>query len=356
MNLTEGVLKFNGGPSTLTGTVAWGDGLEDFSFQARMTKVKVLMPRLLSGTIEKGRADWFKKGDGYRLTGDLDLSDSRWLKNFTMEVSPPTPALPDLLAKTEFNIKFRGSQTVWLDNNFGRLRVDADAALTGTWGAPTLLGRFDSLEGQVKYLDRKFTVSSASAVFPDPSVINPILTLQADTLVRSFHSGDQAVEYDVTLGVSGPLDRMQISLTSNPALADADIASLLTLGVTRQDLIARGGGGGSTTGALASRAGSYTTQALTDLSARKVGQMIGLEELAVETNPFGGTGGIDGSRVTATTRVTDRVSVTYRTDTGANPQRAVRVGYFLSNKFSLVTQADQVGQSSLDLKYRLLFK
>ncbi len=350
-------LRFNGGLVTLSGGLGWGNGLENFAFQTDFSKVPVLIPRLLSGTIAKGRAAWTQKADGFLLDADLDLSEGRWLKDFTMDPPPPPSKLPSMLALTRFAVRFRGANNVFLDNNWGRIRVDADATMTGTWGGPTLMGRFTALEGWLKYLDRKFTLTKGSAQFQDPSVINPYLSLQAETQVRSFRSDGNSQQYLITLAMNCPLDRLSFNLASEPSLPDADIATLLTLGATRQDFLARNPQSGSSAGdVLTSRAGSFTTNALTDLSARKVGQLIGLEELAVEGNPFGGDSGSDGSRISATTRVTDRVNVTYRTNTGSNPQRAVRIGYFLSNRFSLVTEADQSGQSSLDLKYKLLFK
>jgi hypothetical protein len=48
--------------------------------------------------------------------------------------------------------------------------------------------------------------------------------------------------------------------------------------------------------------------------------------------------------------------VTYSTTAGRDLNQSVKVGYYLSNRFSVVTQAGQTGASSLDLSYRMLFK
>jgi hypothetical protein len=153
---------------------------------------------------------------------------------------------------------------------------------------------------------------------------------------------------------------MALALTSDPPLSQPDIGSLLTLGATQQEIISRNPQSGSSAGgALLSRAGSLTEQTLTDYSTRKVGQWIGLEDLTMQGDVLGlgGAGNASsGPLISATTHITDRVNVTYSTSTGSNPQRAVRIGYYLSNRISIVTQSDQSGQTDLDLKYRLLFK
>jgi hypothetical protein len=360
--LDPSLLRFNDGPLTLSGAMAWGsNGLEEFNFRTTFSKAKVSMPGLMKGTLEQGWISWAMSEDGYLLSGDADLSEGRWLKPFKMGSNSSTPSeLPDFLNRTRLSIRFRGSQNLWLDNNYAKILAEADAALTGTWGAPTLLGTFTAIEGKVLYLDRRFTVESGSANFNDATTINPVLSLQAAATVRSYGVDGNPIPYTLSLSISGPLDQMVLSLTSDPALSQSDIVSLLTLGATQQEIVSRNPQSSTSTGdVLLSRAGSLTEQTLADYSTRKVGQWIGLEDLSMQGDPLGLGGSTSGSsspQISATTRITDKISVTYQTNTGSNPQRSVRIGYYLSNRFSIATQSDQTGQSSLDLKYRLLFK
>lgn len=360
--LNPSPLRFNDGPLTLAGAMAWGpNGLQEFNFRTTFKKAKVSMPGLMKGTLEQGWVSWAMSEDGYLLSGDADLSEGRWLKPFKIGATPSNPSeLPDFLNRTRLSIRFRGSQNLWLDNNYAKILAEADAALTGTWGAPTLLGTFTAIEGKVLYLDRRFTVESGSANFNDATTINPVLSLQAAATVRSYGVDGNPVPYTLNLSISGPLDQMVLSLTSDPTLSQSDIISLLTLGATQQEIVSRNPQSSTSTGdVLLSRAGSLTEQTLADYSTRKVGQWIGLEDLSMQGDPLGlggSTSGSTGPQISATTRITDKMSVTYQTNTGANPQRSVRIGYYLSNRFSIATQSDQTGQSSLDLKYRLLFK
>lgn len=357
--LSPSPLRFNDGPLTLRGATAWGpSGLEEFDFRGDFSKAKVDLPRLMKGTLKKGWFNWAKHGDGYLLSADVDLFEGRWLKDFHASDPDYVPTYADFLMRTRFSVHFRGAKDLWLDNNFAKLRIDADASLTGSWAFPTLLGTFTALEGDVHYLDRKFDVQEASAVFNDATVINPLLNLQAATTMRSYSPSGAPQPYAIHFSITGTLDQMVYGLSSEPTLTQADIVSLITLGATQQEMITRNPTTGTSTGdVLLNRAGSLTAQTLTDYSTRKVGRWIGLEDLSMEGDAFGlgGSSG-DGARISATTRVTDRVNVTYRTNTGADPQRSVRIGYYLSNNFSVVTEGNQAGETSMDLKYRLLFR
>ncbi|GEM_PF-2384588 len=360
VTLAPSPLRFNGGPVTLRGTTSWNaPGLGDFDFKGSCAKVKVDLPRLLKGTLEKGSFSWARHEDGFLLSGNLDISEGRWLKDFETGEDEPGATYGDFLDRTRFSVRFRGAQNLWLDNNMARCRVDAEATLTGSWPAPTLLGRFTALEGHVLYLDRRFVIEKGSAVFDDATVINPQLDLRAATTLRSYSATGAPQPYAIRFTVSGPLDRMALGLSSDPNLSQADIVSLLTFGATQQEMVTRNPRTGASTGeTLLTRAGTLTAQTLADYSARKVGRWIGLEDLSLEGDALGLEKGSssDGARISATTRVTDRVSVTYRTNTGSDPLRSVRIGYYLSNQLSVVTEGAQSGETSLDLKYRLLFR
>jgi autotransporter translocation and assembly factor TamB len=263
------------------------------------------------------------------------------------------------LDRTRFSVRFRGAQNLWLDNTMARCRVDAEATLTGSWPAPTLLGRFTALEGHVLYLDRRFVIEKGSAVFDDATVINPQLDLRAATTLRSYSATGAPQPYAIRFTVSGPLDRMALGLSSDPNLSQADIVSLLTFGATQQEMVTRNPRTGASTGeTLLTRAGPSRPRPWPITRPARSG-----DGSASRTSPWRATAlglekgsSSDGARISATTRVTDRVSVTYRTNTGSDPLRSVRIGYYLSNQLSVVTEGAQSGETSLDLKYRLLFR
>ncbi|MEX1298974.1 MAG: translocation/assembly module TamB domain-containing protein, partial [Desulfotignum sp.] len=83
--------------------------------------------------------------------------------------------------------------------------------------------------------------------FVDPFRIDPKITLQASTAIRSWV---------IYMDVSGKTDNLRFRLYSDPAETHEDILSLLIIGKTTEEL----GGGGSYTGILADRASEMISQ------------------------------------------------------------------------------------------------
>lgn len=80
-------------------------------------------------------------------------------------------------------------------------------------------GKFSVVDGTIKYLNNRFEVSEGVAEFNDPSTFWPIINLKANTQVNA---------YKINLGLNGPLDNMNLSLKSEPALSEQQIFTLLT--------------------------------------------------------------------------------------------------------------------------------
>ncbi|HWQ61336.1 MAG TPA: translocation/assembly module TamB domain-containing protein, partial [Negativicutes bacterium] len=100
------------------------------------------------------------------------------------------------------------------------LMVEGKARFTGTTLAPEASGRFTAVRGTVNYLRTQFRVDNASADFTQFASFLPVIRLTAET----------KLEYTrVKLAVNGPLNEMEIHLSSEPAMGQQQILSLLTL-------------------------------------------------------------------------------------------------------------------------------
>ena len=101
--------------------------------------------------------------------------------------------------------------------------------VVNTIEAPRLLGSVEMLPGQGKlsFKDRVFEVQSMSAVFDNPAVMNPTLSMAA----RADVNGTK-----VNLYVDGPFDKFKVELSSTPPLPEPEIVSLLTVGYTSGDV------------------------------------------------------------------------------------------------------------------------
>ncbi len=177
---------------------------------------------------------------GFTVTGGLDIVKMRYqkaldvdavLKSLQKRTSSlgPTPAsvseeLRQPWVIWDVNVHFGD---VRVENNLAKARLLGDVRLTGTDLRPGLLGRVELAEGsQAFFRNNPFTISQGQIEFQDATSIAPVFEVQAQTQVR---------EYVVKLHAFGKVEDPQVLLSSEPALVEGDIVSLLTLGFTSRD-------------------------------------------------------------------------------------------------------------------------
>jgi translocation and assembly module TamB len=103
------------------------------------------------------------------------------------------------------------------------LQIDMDLRVRGTAARPAILGRVNITDGKLVFFGNPYTINRGSIGFYNPVRIQPILDLSLETQTQGV---------DVTLRVTGPLDNMKLSYTSDPPLPFQEIISLLAAGTT----------------------------------------------------------------------------------------------------------------------------
>jgi autotransporter translocation and assembly factor TamB len=174
--------------------------------------------------------------------------------------------------------------------------------------------------------------------------------------VKSYRAME-ATPYVITLTITGPLDEVVVDIISDPPLDKSNIVSLLTLGATREQLAGKDteSKDASASGVLLERAQSLSSQKIAGYTSRKVGTLLGLEQLTIEGNLFR----FDeswGPQLLASKKISPRMEITYTTTVGHFNERSIRLDYRLSRHFSLEGETDQQGRSGMNLKYRLRSK
>lgn len=322
-------------------------------------------PGVFAIQLDSARIAYQSQGDLLDLGGDVYLGQSRITANFnaasflpiTRKVERPAAAPSPYMTATRLHLRLHGGDNVVVDNNVANLTLSPELSFIGTASSPNLTGHVGVVKGSVTFLDRKFDVKQGTVDFTNPTRINPILDINAQTTIRQYQ-GLQASSYQINLSVSGPMDTLIINLTSDPPLDRPDIISLLTLGATREQLT-----GVDTTGApstqqiLVTRAQTLSTYVLSGVLSRSLGSKLGLESLSLQGNIFQ-TGGpsATGPTLEATKQVSERLLVTYTTNVGHFNENGIKVDYLLNKFLSLQGQTDQSGQSGIDVKYSVQFK
>ncbi len=246
------------------------------------------------------------------------------------------------IGDTQINIRFHGSDNILFENNLARIPLDIDVFLRGTVDYPQLLGRIEARAGTVYFRNNEFKILHASVDFVDPSRMNPVLDIQAETQVR---------EYQIRLAVTGAVDKAAVTLISDPALNDTDILSLLALGKTSTQLQ------GSEKNVGVGEATSFATGQFQDIFERQARSLTGLDRFQVD--PYVGQSNTSVPRLTVGKELLqNKLYATYSSNVGASsPEQIIKLEYILNRHFSLVGEMDQeMGNSGADIKYRFEFK
>ena len=98
--------------------------------------------------------------------------------------------------------------------------AEGKVKFSGTLRRPNAAGRIEARRGTVKYLTTRFTILSGSAEFHQYRSIEPVIKLQAQAKFDSTR---------INLNINGPATEMELKLTSEPAMSQQAIMSLLTL-------------------------------------------------------------------------------------------------------------------------------
>lgn len=163
------------------------------------------------------------------LTGTLTLTQSGTLpklsgkllfENDTIDI----PYVPEMSA-SDLNIGLdlelqAGNRVRFYNAYMYDIMATGRVKLAGTTKRPDVSGRVEATRGTVSYLRTQFKIAEARADFTQFGSFEPVLTLNADTRLERT---------SVNLRVNGPISAMDIKLTSEPAMSQQEILSLLTL-------------------------------------------------------------------------------------------------------------------------------
>ena len=229
----------NGGKLSLGGSVdlvrlapSW------IQVEAILEDVPLAVPASFPATLSgKVRADGTPEST--EVTGLLHVVRARYTEDVQLEKRlldigsrPPAPPRPyDPTAEwLRFKVRIAVDGDARIDNDLVRGSVQGDLTLAGTLASPGLLGTLSMTEGSRAFFrGNEFLISRALVAFDDPHRIAGTLDVTADAQVH---------EYLVHMHLFNTLDDPRLQLTSDPALSEQDIVTLLSLGFTRREMAA----------------------------------------------------------------------------------------------------------------------
>jgi len=169
------------------------------------------------------------------LGGNLILSQLKYTEDVDIEKSlldfSRRPPAPKVLTKSPIVVRFdldvRLSRGVRVENNLARTDLKGDLKITGTSRSIGLLGSVNTVHGTATFRGNEFQIEQGVLTFTDRQRIRPTFDFQASSQVK---------EYKVRLHAFGSPGEPHVSLSSEPALAEADLGFLLTFGFVSTNL------------------------------------------------------------------------------------------------------------------------
>ncbi|MCU1263199.1 MAG: hypothetical protein JWO80_6084 [Bryobacterales bacterium] len=350
-----------GGKLKASGFAAFGSTLA-FRLDVSANAVRVRYPEGVS-SVSDANLNLTGTSERSVLAGDVTVNkltyNPRSDLGSILSAAQPAPtrsAETGLLAGMQFDVRIQTSPDIQFQTGLvENLETEADLRLRGTASNPALLGRIIIDQGNLTFFGNKYIINQGTISFFNPVKIDPILNIDLETKARGV---------DVTLTISGPLTKLNITYSSDPPLQFADIVALLATGKTPSDPT------------LAARQTDTTSQSWQQMGANAlVGQAIanpvsgrlqrffGVSRLKIDPllPGLGGGGssassGSPGARVSLEQQVTPNVIFDYVVNTNSTSSQLVRVEWDFSKQWSVVMLREENSAFGIDFLLKKRFK
>ena len=345
MNLTNDRLQVSkmtaqvgGGPVSLSGSVAYKPSIQ-FNLAVQGQSVRLRYPEGLRSVLDTNLAftgstqDSVLSGrvlvDSLSFTPDFDLSS--FADQFSTTNTPSQPGFADTV-KLAVNVQTPSS----LNATSSQVSIAGQAALQvgGTAGNPVITGRTTLTSGELFYRNLRYQLQRGVITFDDPNQTHPVLNVSVTTTVE---------QYNLTLTLRGPLDKLTTEYVSDPPLATADVINLVARGKTTQEQSASSQ---STDSMIASQVAGQLSSSVQKLA--------GISSLQIDPT-LGGNNQNPSARIALQQRVTKNLLFSFSTDVSQPGSEIVQGEYQINKRWSVSVERDQLGGVSVDGRFHTRF-
>jgi translocation and assembly module TamB len=271
-----------------------------------------------------------------RFTANPDLD----LAALAAQAGPSvqTIAPPDAPSNhVRLDVHIASSPQLNFQNAFAKLAGDVDVNLRGTLASPSLLGRVDITQGSAMIAGTRYDLERGEITFTNPLRIEPTIDLSATARVE---------DYDITLGLNGPPQKLAVTYRSDPPLPEADVVSLLALGHTanQQRLYTQ-----QQQQAISNPTDALLGGALNATVSSRIQKLFGAGSVKLDPDYLGAFGN-STSRITVQEQLGRDITLTYATDVNTTSQQLLQAEVAINRHVSLVVARDESGVFSLVIK------
>jgi len=331
--------QVGGGEVSLSGSIAYKPSLQ-FNLALQGKSIRLRYPEGLrslldanlaySGSTEASMLNGRVLIDSLSFTPDFDLA--KFGAQFSTGTT--TTSQPGFADTVNLAIGVQSQESLSATSSQVSIAGTVAAQVGGTAANPVITGRTNLTSGEVFYRNLRYELQKGVITFDDPNETHPVMNLSVTTTVE---------QYNLTLSMRGPLDKLTTSYVSDPPLATADIINLIARGKTTQESAANSQ---STDSMIASQAASQLSSGVQKLA--------GISSLQIDPT-IGGNNQNTSARVAIQQRVTKNLLFTFSTDVSQPGSETVQGEYQLNKRWSVSMARDQLGGVSVDGKYRKSF-
>jgi len=337
--------QVGGGTLNATGAVEYRPSVQ-FQLGLTANNIRVRYPEgmrailasdlSLRGTTQESLLSGVVKVEQVSFTPDFDMGT--FSSQFSGE-SADTGTPGSFTQGMKLDIAVQSTSQMNLSSSTVSLRGDANLRVVGTAAAPVILGRTNITGGEVFVQNNRYQLQQGTIDFVNPVRTEPVLNLHVTATVQ---------QYNITLGLIGPLSRLETTYVSDPALPPVDIINLIATGKTVESSAANPSPSPlSTLGAESLLASTVSSQV-----SGRVAKLAGVSQLQIDPSLGTDNGQNPGARVAIQQRVTSNLFVTYATDITSTQRQAIQIEYKFNPRWSVSGNRNQNGGFGVDGKYR----
>jgi translocation and assembly module TamB len=344
-----------GGNVSLSGFAGYG-GAVRFGLRAAASHVRIRVQPGVSVTAD-ANIRLTGTSDSSVVSGDATIRQVSYapqsdLGSLLQRAAPPiqAPSAPSpILENMRLDVRVRAASGLAVQASLAQdLQADADLRVRGTAAEPGVVGRVTINAGTLVFFGAQYTVDTGTIAFYNPLRVEPILDISLET---------QAKGVNVTLRVTGPVDNMKLSYTSDPPLQFQEIVGLLATGkapTSDPTLLANQP---SQPAQSFSQMGesAIVGQALANPVAGRLQRVFGLTQFKIDPS-FSSGSDVPTARLTLQQRITSNLTFTYVSAIDDPNSTIVRIEWAFNPKFSAVATRDQNGIFSINFFYKRQFR
>jgi translocation and assembly module TamB len=340
LNISTLSAKAGGGLITVTGAAVYGQ-TSDINLALRAKSVRIRQDGVRA--VMDADLAWTGSTSASTLAGrvavdKLAFNEGSDLSEILGQFSDEIVREPSEFARTvKLNVAVQSAQNLNLESSQLSIAGSADLSARGTLAQPVILGRVTLTGGEVFFLGKRFEIDSGTIAFSNPARTEPVVNLRVKTTVE---------QYNITANLTGPIDRLTTTYTSDPTLPTADIINLLAFGQTTTEAASKGSAPASV-GAQSAVAGAVGGQV-----ASQVQKLTGISQLTL--NPLAGNQN-PGAQVAIQQRVSGNVLLTFSTDITSAQSQAVQIQYQVRRNISVSVLRDENGGYGINVQYHKVF-